>query len=195
MAPHPETWLKTTPSGLYCVPGDFYIDPMRVVPRAIITHGHSDHARPGHAHVLATPETLAIMRTRMGEERAGGVLQSLSYGAPLKINDVTVTLVPAGHVLGSAQVVMDYQGSRAVVSGDYKRQPDPTCAPFEPVRCDVFVTEATFGLPVFRHPSPEGEIEKLLALSRVVSRAHACGRCLFAWQIPAPHRLLAPAWL
>lgn len=188
MAPHPETWLKPTPSGLYCLPGDFYIDPMRIVPRAVITHGHSDHARPGHANVLATPETLAIMRTRMGDERAGGVLQPLTYGEALKINDVTIWLAPAGHVLGSAQVVMEYQGSRAVVSGDYKRQPDPTCAPFEPVRCDVFVTEATFGLPVFRHPSPEGEIQKLLRSHALFpERTHVIG----AYSLGKSQRLIA----
>lgn len=188
MAPHPETWLKPTPSGLYCLPGDFHIDPLRVVKHAIITHGHSDHARPGHEHVLATPETLAIMRTRMGEERAGGFLQKLAYGEALKIKDVTVRLVPAGHVLGSAQVVMEYQGSRAVVSGDYKRQPDPTCAPFEPVRCDVFVTEATFGLPVFRHPDPAGEIEKLLRSHALFpERTHVIG----AYSLGKSQRLIA----
>ncbi len=188
MSPHPENWLKTTPSGLYCVPGDFHIDPMRAVPRAIITHGHSDHARPGHDHVLATPETLAIMRARMGEERAGGALQPLTYGQALKINDVGVTLVPAGHVLGSAQVVMDYMGSRAVVSGDYKRQPDPTCAPFEPMRCDVFVTEATFGLPVFRHPAPEGEIAKLLRSHALFpERTHVVG----SYSLGKSQRLIA----
>lgn len=188
MAPHPETWLQPTPSGLYCLPGDFHIDPLRVVQHAIITHGHSDHARPGHEHVLATPETLAIMRTRMGEERAGGFLQPLSYGEALKIKGVTVRLVPAGHVLGSAQVVMEYQGSRAVVSGDYKRQPDPTCAPFEPVRCDVFVTEATFGLPVFRHPDPAGEIEKLLRSHALFpERTHVIG----AYSLGKSQRLIA----
>lgn len=188
MHPHPETWLKPTPSGLYCVPGDFYIDPLRAVPRAVITHGHSDHARPGHTQVLATPETLAIMRARMGEERAGSALQSLAYHEALKLNDVTVRLVPAGHVLGSAQVVMEHRGSRAVVSGDYKRQPDPTCAPFEPVRCDVFVTEATFGLPVFRHPSPAGEIGRLLKSHALFpERTHVVG----AYSLGKSQRLIA----
>ncbi|MDE1906617.1 MAG: ligase-associated DNA damage response exonuclease [Rhodospirillales bacterium] len=188
MSPHPQNWLKATPSRLYCAPGDFYIDPMRAVPRAIITHGHSDHARPGHDHVLATPETLAIMRARMGEERAGVSQQALAYGQALKINDVAVTLVPAGHVLGSAQVVMDYMGSRAVVSGDYKRQADPTCAPFEPVRCDVFVTEATFGLPVFQHPPPEGEIAKLLRSHALFpERTHVVG----SYSLGKSQRLIA----
>ncbi len=180
---HPETWLKPTPAGLYCVPGDFYIDPVRAVPRAVITHGHSDHARPGHAHVLATAETLAIMRTRMGAERAGGNQQPLPYHVRLAMNGVGVTLVPAGHVLGSAQILLEHGGARAIVSGDYKRQPDPTCAPFEPVSCDVFVTEATFGLPVFHHPDAGGEIRRLLASVALfperthVIGAYALGKC------------------
>ncbi len=181
--PHPRFWLRTTPEGLYCVPGDFYIDPVRPVPRAVITHGHSDHARPGHAHVLATKETLAIMRTRMGAERAGEVQQALAYHEPLNVNGVKVTLFPAGHVLGAAQILMEHQGCRAVVSGDYKRQPDPTCAAFEPVCCDVFVTEATFGLPVFRHPDAGDEIRRLLASVALfperthVVGAYALGKC------------------
>src|ERR1700759_3002143 len=107
-AQHPQTWLKTTAQGLYCVPGDFYIDPVRAVARAVITHGHSDHARPGHTHVLATAEPLAIMRTRMGAERAGAQQQALGYHQRLMVGDVAVTLVPAGHVLGAAQVLMEF---------------------------------------------------------------------------------------
>ncbi len=176
MFAHPETWLKTTPQGLYCEPGDFYIDPTRPVERAVITHAHADHARPGHAHVLATAGTLAVMRTRMGAERAGGVQQELLYGESLKIKDITVSLHPAGHVLGSAQILLEYQGVKIVVSGDYKRQPDPTCAPFEPIRCDVFVTEATFGLPVFHHPAAGDEIARLLAsVNLFPERTHVVG--------------------
>jgi len=179
----PQDWLKTTPQGLYCIPGDFHLDPLRPVPKAVITHAHADHARPGHDHVLATAGTLAVMRTRMGAERAGGVQQTLPYNETLRINDVSVTLVPAGHVLGAAQIVMEHAGSRIVVSGDYKRQPDPTCAPFEPVTCDVFVTEATFGLPVFRHPDAGEEIRRLLASVALfperthVVGAYALGKC------------------
>ncbi len=171
----PETWLKATRSGLYCEPGDFHVDPGRAVGRAVITHGHADHARPGHGAVLATGATLDIMRARMGE-RAYGSAQVLAYGEPLRIGPTTVHLAPAGHVLGSAQVALEYRGSRIVVSGDYKRQPDPTCAPFEPLACDVFVTEATFGLPVFRHPPAGDEIDKLLA-SRALfpERCHLVG--------------------
>jgi putative mRNA 3-end processing factor len=174
--PHPSTWLQTRPEGLYCVPGDFYIDPVRAVPRAVITHAHADHARPGHGAVLATAETLAIMRTRLGDALAGDTRQALGYGETLRLGDVRVWLQPAGHVLGSAQVAMEHMGSRAVVSGDYKRAADPTCAPFIPIACDVFVTEATFGLPVFVHPPALQEIGKLLAsVSLFAERTHVVG--------------------
>jgi putative mRNA 3-end processing factor len=156
-APHPETWLKVTPAGLYCEPGGFYVDPVRAVERAVISHGHADHARPGHGAVLGTAETLAIMATRMGATRIG-VPQALRYGEVLEIGGVRLWLAPAGHVLGSAQVCLEWRGSRAVVSGDYKRQRDPSCAPFLVTPCDVFVTAATFALPGFRHPSPEGAV-------------------------------------
>jgi putative mRNA 3-end processing factor len=168
-------WLKVTPRGLFCVPGDFWIDPTGAVPRAIITHGHGDHARPGHARVLATKETLAIMRRRMAEE-AGGTLEAMAYGETRDIGGVGVRLVPAGHILGSAQVVLEHSGTRVVVSGDYKRRPDPTCPPFEPVPCDIFVTEATFGLPVFRHPDDAGEIDRLLhSVALFPERCHLVG--------------------
>ncbi|MDB5412057.1 MAG: mRNA 3-end processing factor [Rubritepida sp.] len=176
MPPHPETWLRVTPSGLFCEPGGFYIDPQRGVDRAVVTHGHSDHARPGHTHVLATAETLAVMRERMGEDRAGVTQQPLGYGQVLDINGVRLWLRPAGHVLGSAQVCLEWQGSRVVVSGDYKRRPDPTCAPFEPERCDVFVTEATFALPVFIHPPADHEIARLLrSVELFPERTHVIG--------------------
>jgi putative mRNA 3-end processing factor len=170
-----DTWLHPTPSGLFCPPGGFYIDPARPVARAIITHGHSDHARPGHDAVLATAETLAIMRMRLGDG-AGHSQQSLTYGERLTIGDVDVTLRPAGHILGSAQVVLEYRGQRAVVSGDYKRCGDPTCPPFELVPCDLFVTEATFGLPVFRHEPDAREIGRLLqSLATFPERSHLIG--------------------
>jgi putative mRNA 3-end processing factor len=174
-APPPETWIRTTPAGLYCEPGGFHIDPLLPVPRAIVTHGHGDHARPGNERVLATPGTIAIMQSRYGE-LAGGSLQPLDYGEPIAIDGVGVRLLPAGHVLGSAQIVLDYRGTRVVVSGDYKRRPDPTCAPFEPCNCDLFITEATFGLPVFRHPPDRLEIDKLLeSLSLFPERCHVVG--------------------
>ncbi len=176
MGPHPATWLRSLPQGLYCEPGGFFIDPLRAVDRAVITHAHSDHARPGHRHVLASRETLALMRARMGAERAGDVQQALGWGEALDLNGVEVRLLPAGHVLGSAQVAMTWRGSRAVVSGDYKRQADPTCRGFEAMPCDVFVTEATFALPVFRHPPAGEEIARLLAsVALFPERTHVVG--------------------
>lgn len=173
--PHPSTWLKVLPQGLYCEPGGFFIDPSRPVDRAVITHGHSDHARPGNRSVLASADTLAVMRGRMGAG-AWDSEQAPGWHEPVMIGDVRVWLAPAGHVLGSAQVAMEYQGSRAVVSGDYKRTPDPTCAAFEPVPCDVFVTEATFALPVFVHPKPEHEIRRLLdSVALFPDRTHVVG--------------------
>jgi putative mRNA 3-end processing factor len=168
-------WLTAGPSGLYCAAGGFFIDPPRPVDRAILTHGHADHARAGHLAALATPETLAILRCRWGEAASGG-LQPLAYGAPLRIGDVRVTLFPAGHILGSAQVRIEHGGVRVVVSGDFKRRPDPTCTGFEPVACDIFVTEATFGLPVFRHPPDRREVERLLgSLALFPDRCHLIG--------------------
>ncbi|WP_108660874.1 ligase-associated DNA damage response exonuclease [Acuticoccus kandeliae] len=170
-----EPILTLTPEGLYCPPGDFHIDPTRPVPRAVITHGHADHARPGHGQVLATAETLAIMAVRYGENFTGA-RQPAAYGETLDVGGVRLSFHPAGHVRGSAQVLMERGGRRAVVSGDYKRQGDPTCAPFELVRCDLFVTEATFGLPVFRHPDAHGEIEKLVESTRLFpERPHLVG--------------------
>lgn len=130
--------------------------------RAVITHGHSDHARPGHDAVLASPETVDIVKARLGEDSAG-IFQNLDYGQPLQHGEVTITLHPAGHILGSSQVELVYRGQRAVISGDYKRTPDPTCRPFELVPCNLFVTEATFGLPVFRHEPDASEISRLLS--------------------------------
>lgn len=170
-----EDWLQLTDAGLYCAPGGFHIDPSRPVDRAVITHGHSDHARPGHGAVLATTETVAIMKTRLGEESVG-TFQCLPYGVPLQHGDVAITLHPAGHILGSAQVELRFRGQRVVISGDYKRTPDPTCHPFELVTCDLFVTEATFGLPVFRHEPDGNEIERLLgSVKAFPDRAHLVG--------------------
>ncbi len=173
--------------GLYCPPGDFYVDPVRPVARAVITHGHSDHARAGHGAVLATPETLAIMagalRRRLRRLDRGGRLWRDRTGAAA----VEVALVPAGHVLGSAQAVVRWKGLTMVVSGDYKRRRDPTCPAFEPVPCDVFISEATFALPVFRHPPDREEIDKPADLGRPVPRARPPGRGLCARQGAADH--------
>jgi len=170
-----DIWLENRPEGLYCAPGGFFIDPHRAVDRAIVTHGHADHARPGNRAVLATPETIAIAQSRYGVN-AGGSLQELAYGEELTLGDVRVRLIPAGHILGSAQVVMEHAGQRIIVSGDYKRRADPTCAPFEVMHCDIFITEATFGLPVFRHPPDSEEIDKLLRSMRTFpDRTHLVG--------------------
>jgi putative mRNA 3-end processing factor len=183
----PEDILSLTPAGLCCAGGGFHIDPIRPVEKAVITHGHSDHARPGHGSVLATQETLDLMRLRYGENFAR-TSQALRYGEPLKVGGVTMTLYPAGHVLGSAQVAVEHQRLRVVASGDYKNVADPTCAPFEPVRCDVFITEATFGLPVFRHGDPDREIAKLIdSVALFPERAHLVG----AYPLGKAQRLIA----
>ena len=171
----PQDLLCPRPEGLYCPPGDFYIDPVRPVARAVITHGHADHARAGHGAVLATAETLEIMAERYGADFTQ-TRQAGAYGEAVARDDVEVTLVPAGHVLGSAQAVVRWKGLTMVVSGDYKRRRDPTCPAFEPVPCDVFITEATFGLPVFRHPDDRAEIARLLrSVAQFPERSHLVG--------------------
>lgn len=171
----PETLLYPTPAGLFCPAGSFYVDPIKPVERALITHGHSDHARPGHGRVLATRQTLDIMRIRCGTDFSGGE-QAVAFGESLSLDGVGISFHPAGHVLGSAQIAIEKDGTRIVVSGDYKRSPDPTCTPFEPVACDVFITEATFGLPVFHHPDPADEIARLLtSLRQFPERSHLVG--------------------
>lgn len=182
-----EPLLALTPEGLYCPLGGFHIDPVRKVARAAITHGHADHARPGHGTVLATPETLAIMAVRYGDGFAG-TRQAARYGEAVRIGDVTVRFHPAGHILGSAQIALESGGRRAVVSGDYKRQTDPTCAPFELVPCDLFVTEATFALPVFRHPDAADEVATLLqSVALFAERPHIVG----AYALGKAQRVLA----
>ncbi len=183
---HPQHWMSVESPGLYCRPADLYIDPMEPVALAVVTHGHADHARAGHSHVYATDKTMAIMTTRYGEEMAQ-TTQTLAYGESVLLGDaddpVRMTLYPAGHIMGSAQVLLEYRGSRLVVSGDYKRRPDPTCPPFEVVPCDVFITEATFGLPVFTHPPIEREVDKLINSLQVFKHrchlvgSYALGKC------------------
>lgn len=173
---HPRHWIEVRSEGPWCKPGDFHIDPVRPVERAIITHGHADHARAGHGHVYATAETLAIMRARYGENHARIEEHPMAYGEVFALGDTRISLHPAGHITGSAQVRLEHAGGRIVFSGDYKRQPDPTCAPFEPVACDVFVTEATFALPVFTHPPIGDEIARLLrSLQQFPERCHLIG--------------------
>jgi putative mRNA 3-end processing factor len=179
--------LLPQPSGLYCPPADLYIDPLRPVERALITHGHSDHARAGHGSVLATRETLEIMAIRYGLNFAG-TSQIANLGEKIDINGVAFTFFPAGHVLGSAQIAIEWKGFKIVVSGDYKRTVDPTCAPFEPQRCDIFITEATFGLPVFTHPNPSREMDKLIqSIALFPDRAHLVG----AYSLGKAQRVIA----
>ena len=171
----PEAVLCPRAEGLYCAPGDFFIDPVRPVERAVITHGHADHARPGHGVVVATPETLQIMAARYGEGFCRAA-EPVRYGERLTRDTVEISLAPAGHVLGSAQAVVRHGGLTLVVSGDYKRRRAPTCAPFEPVACDVFITEATFGLPVFSFPPDTEEIATLLeSVAQFPERCHIIG--------------------
>lgn len=168
-------WIDPQRGGIYIPAADAWIDPSSPRARALITHGHADHARAGHGAVAATAETLAIMAVRYGEAFAAS-RQALVYGERVRLGEAEIYLLPAGHVLGSAQVVIEAHGLRLVVSGDYKRARDPTCTPFEPIACDVFVSEATFALPVFRHPPAEQEIAKLLrSLAQFPERTHLVG--------------------
>jgi putative mRNA 3-end processing factor len=183
----PEDILLPTPSGVCCKRGGFHIDPTRPVDKALITHGHSDHARAGHGAVLATQETLDIMRLRYGDDFAGST-QAIAYGETIDLSGIKATFHPAGHVLGSAQIAVECGGLKIVASGDYKDVADPTCAPFELVPCDVFITEATFGLPVFRHHDAEGEIAKLLrSVALFPERAHLVG----AYSLGKAQRVIA----
>lgn len=154
------SWIRPEPWGAHVVPANVWIDPGRAVPRALVTHGHADHARGGHGQTIATPETLAIMELRYNTREGA---RPVAYGETIRLpGDVTATFIPAGHVLGSAQILLEHAGERVVITGDYKRRPDPTCAPFQVTPCDIFITEATFGLPVFTHPPIEDEMAKLL---------------------------------
>jgi len=157
----PLSWIRPDPHGIRIIPADAWIDPAKPVERALVTHGHADHARGGHGETIATPATLAIMKLRYATSD-GAV--PVEYGETVKLaGGVSATYIPAGHVLGSAQILLDHAGERVVITGDYKRRADPTCAAFEVTPCDVFITEATFGLPLFTHPPIEQEMAKLLA--------------------------------
>jgi putative mRNA 3-end processing factor len=179
--------ITPTARGLFCAAGDFYIDPWRPVDRAVITHAHGDHARPGSNAYLAANAGLPVLRTRLGE---GAVVEGLDYGEARDIHGVKVSLHPAGHVLGSSQVRIEHGGEVWVVSGDYKLDPDPTCAPFEPVRCDTFVTESTFGLPIYRWKHPDALFAEVNAWWR---RNAEAGRAsvLFGYAFGKAQRILA----
>ena len=195
----PFAWIRPEPHGIHIVPADAWIDPSRPAGLALVTHGHADHARGGHARTVATPETLAIMKLRYATDEGSA---PVGYGETIRLRGgVDATYLPAGHVLGSAQILLEHAGERVIVTGDYKRRPDPTCPPFEVTPCDVFITEATFGLPVFRHPPIGGEIARLLK-----ARADNPGRCVLvgAYALGKAQRVIAelrlagyaePIWL
>ena len=151
--------IADSPQGLYCPGGAFHLDPLLPVERAVVTHAHGDHARAGSAAYLCTPETGALLRRRL----LGARVETLPYGERRRIGDVTISLHPAGHMLGSAQVRIEGPAGVWVVSGDYKREADPTCAPFEPLPCDVFVSEATYALPLFRWDDPAAVASEIVA--------------------------------
>jgi len=185
-APMPDL-VVARPEGLYCPAGDFHIDPWRPVDRAVITHAHGDHARPGARHYLATRDSEHVLRARLGADIA---LDAIPYGERVVHGGVAISLHPAGHVLGSAQVRLEHQGRVWVVSGDYKTEPDPTCPPFEPIACDVFVTESTFGLPVYRWPPPQETMGDIASWWRANAEA---GRAslLYGYAFGKAQRLLA----
>lgn len=170
MSAAPFSWIQPHPRGIYIPPADCWIDPSRAVDKALVTHGHADHARGGHGKTVATPETLAIMALRYNTREN---TRPVGYGETVRLDGgVDATYVPAGHVLGSAQILLEHAGERVVITGDYKRRPDPTCPSFEVTPCDIFITEATFGLPLFTHPPIEEEMAKLLA--RLAAHPERC---------------------
>ena len=179
--------LRLTDRGLYCQQADIYIDPWQPVDRAIITHAHGDHARWGSRQYLASREGARVLRTRIGESSD---IQLLDYRESVDINGVTVSLIPAGHILGSAQVRLEHRGEVWVVSGDYKTEPDPTCSPFEPVRCHTFITESTFGLPIYRWCAQEETFADMRAWWRTnADEGHAS--VIFAYALGKAQRVLA----
>ena len=179
--------IEPTSRGLYCAAGDFYVDPWRPVERAVITHAHGDHARQGSASYLCAARGLPVLRTRMGPDAS---IEAVGYGQTRVIHGVTVSLHPAGHVLGSSQVRVERGGEVWVVSGDYKLDPDPTCEPFEPVRCHAFISESTFGLPVYRWCTPRQTFDSVNAWWRANA---AAGRAsvVFAYAFGKAQRILA----
>ena len=179
--------LETTERGLYCATGDFYIDPWMPVERAVITHAHGDHARWGSQRYLCSNEGARVLRTRIGPD---AIIEGVEFGTPVDINGVRVSLHPAGHILGSAQIRVEHRGEVWVVSGDYKTERDPTCTPFEAVRCHTFVTESTFGLPIYRW-SPEREVFADIAAWWRGNVAAGRASIVFAYALGKAQRLLA----
>ena len=179
--------LRVTDQGLYCEAGDFHVDPWLPVPRAVVTHAHSDHATWGCGAYLASREGERVLRTRVGADAA---IRAVPYGETVDLGGVRVSLHPAGHILGSAQVRVEHRGEVWVVSGDYKTEPDPTCSPFEPVRCHTFVTESTFGLPIYRWPSQRAVMDELADWWRA-NREAGRTSVVFAYALGKAQRVLA----
>ncbi len=179
--------LDFTPSGLYCRQGDFHIDPRQPVARAIITHAHADHAKAGSSSYLCSQDSELLLRSRLGHDTK---IETLEYGEKLTINSVNISLHPAGHILGSSQVKIEVNGQICVVSGDYKTEPDPTCAPLEFLRCHIFISESTFGLPIFRWPPAEQVIEEIETWWRG-NRKQGRTSVLFAYSLGKAQRILA----
>jgi putative mRNA 3-end processing factor len=180
------SFLERRPEGLYCPPGKFHLDPVRAVERAVITHGHSDHARRGHRAVLCAAPGAPFVRERIGT----APLETLPFGERRTVGEVTLSFHPAGHIRGSAQVRVEHRGEVAVITGDFKRHPDPVAEPFEPVPCHTLVTECTFGLPLYRWPDPEAELAALRAWW-AQNRADGRASVLLAYSLGKAQRLLA----
>ncbi len=184
---HLETALQTTPNGLYCPAGDFYIDPLQPVKRAVITHAHADHARPGSQSYLCAREGLTILQARMG---VNAQIETLPYGETVDLNGVELSLHPAGHIRGAAQIRIEHNGHVTVVSGDYKTAPDPTCTPLAPQRCHTFISESTFGLPIFKWPPPQTVLSAVNDWWRE-NRTQGRTSILFAYALGKAQRILA----
>ena len=178
--------IESTPSGLFCKAGNFFIDPWEPVERALVTHAHSDHARPGSVSYLCSAPGEAVLRRRIPD----GVIETLPYGDTIAIGDTRVSFHPAGHILGSSQIRVEHRGEVWVVSGDYKRQADPTCAPFEPVACHTFITEATFALPIYTWDPPVTVAAEILAWWRA-NRDEGRPSVLFCYVLGKAQRVLA----
>ena len=179
--------LEVREAGLYCAAGDFYIDPSRPVARALVTHAHADHACPGSQAVLVASRGEGLARERLGADTA---IETVSYGEARTVGGVRVSFHPAGHILGSAQIRLERNGEVWVVSGDYKLAPDPTCEPFEPLRCHTFVTESTFGLPIFRWPAEADALEAIHQWWRA-NRMAGLASLLYAYPLGKSQRVLA----
>ena len=179
--------IRPTTSGLYCEPGDFYIDPWQPVERAVLTHAHADHTYRGSQSYLVSHEGRLLFRARLGDESH---IETIAYGEEREINGVRVSLHPAGHVLGSAQVRVEYRGEVWVASGDYKTVPDPTCTAFEPVRCHAFITEATFGLPIYLWPDPQTVFDEISEWWRL-NRERGKASLVLAYALGKAQRILA----